>query len=369
MYMHWWNGLLRRHLSGQRDERGSVLIITLFALLIITLVSNGYMQISVDSQRYSTLMQDFEQTLYNAESGIQRAKEYIVSQQGEFTSAQVNAPDWVPPEYQISGYLLANEGIPDLGDQVGGAEVFIVELEPDVYYILSRNEFRKTERILKEIMFAVFSAADRFFSDAVVADDDGGIQTNGNTTINGTTQLLPQLSPITAPNPYDEDHSGETLNPSSTITLSDTNPNGPTTYRYDAINLSGNDEVIVNGDVQLFVNGDVTIGGNARIGRCVDALDISDSGNCSLIIYVLGLGTVTIRGTSEVRGAIYAPETTIVSSSGTPEIYGVLVGFSDDLRGNVTVTYEAALVARLEEIGLVGIDFGPELQRVDWKEL
>ncbi|MFQ5794986.1 MAG: hypothetical protein ACE5JP_08055 [Candidatus Bipolaricaulia bacterium] len=374
MHMHGWNGLRRRHLSGQRGERGSVLVITLFALLIITLVNNGYLQISVDSQRYSTLIQDFEQTLYNAESGIQRAKGYIISQQGEFTSAQVNAPDWVPPEYQISGYLLANEGIPDLDDQVSGAEVFVVELEPDVYYILSRNEFRQTERILKEIMFAAFSAADRFFSDAVVADYDGGIQTAGNVTINGDTRLLSTLPPVVEPASYDFDNSGQTL--SSTITLSDTNgdPDTATTYLYDAIDLTGNKEIIIDGDVQLFVSGDMELSGSAELGRCADAMDISDSGNCSLVIYIIGSGSVTIDvsvgGTAEIRGAIYAPESAIeIASSGTPEIYGVLVGFGVDLQGDVTVTHDTNLTARLEEIGLTGIDFDADLQRISWKEL
>ncbi|MFQ5796248.1 MAG: hypothetical protein ACE5JP_14525, partial [Candidatus Bipolaricaulia bacterium] len=60
---------------------------------------------------------------------------------------------------------------------------------------------------------------------------------------------------------------------------------------------------------------------------------------------------------------------TIIASSGTPAFYGALVGFSVDLRGNVTVTYDSDLVDRLEEIGIAGIDFEPGFEILSWGEI
>ncbi|MFQ5794917.1 MAG: hypothetical protein ACE5JP_07695, partial [Candidatus Bipolaricaulia bacterium] len=315
-----------KHLTGEED-RGSALVVTFFVLLLITLLGIGYFSISLNSHRFSSLTQDSERSLYIAKAGINRATQYIAAQQGDFASATVNAPSWVPSPYQLPGYLLANEGVPD--DQMVGAEVFIIKSEAGTYQILSQGEFQGARRILRQTLIFFASAVDRYFSTAVAADEDGGIQTTGSVTINGDILLLPELPSIIAPNLYDEDHSGETL--SSGGTLSDNNGDltRPTTYLYDGINLNGNVEVVIDGDVRLFVNGNVTIKGGAELGRCADAGDISDTGDCSLILYVLGAGSVTIevQGTSEVRGVIYAPQITIIASSGTPAFYGALVGF------------------------------------------
>ncbi|MFQ5796939.1 MAG: hypothetical protein ACE5JP_18115, partial [Candidatus Bipolaricaulia bacterium] len=200
------DGWLReKHLSGQpgeagegEEDRGAVLILTCFAMMLTTLLGICYLIISINTQRYSALIQDSERSLYIAKAGINRATQYITAQQGDFASVEANAPSWVPSPYQLPGYLLTNEGIPDLADQLLSAEVFIIKSEPDTYQILSRGEFQGARRILRQTLFTAFSAADRYFPVAVVADEDGGIQTTGSVTINGGTRLLPELPSIIA---------------------------------------------------------------------------------------------------------------------------------------------------------------------------
>ncbi|MFQ5795522.1 MAG: hypothetical protein ACE5JP_10800 [Candidatus Bipolaricaulia bacterium] len=350
-----------------------MVVVVIFSVLLVgTLLGIGYLITSLKSERYSSLTEDREKSLFIAKAGIHRAEQYIINRRGNFASAKVNAPSWVPADYQFSGYLLANEGVSD--DQRLSAEVFIIESNPSTYHILSQGKFQKTQRILLEtVNLSGGSVVDQYFSTAVVADADGGILTSENTIIiapEGDSLLFSGLPPIIEPNTYDEDHSGEIL--SSEIVLSDINPHRPKTYFYDGIDLSSNQEVVVDGDVQLYVNGDVAISGGAQIGRCIDAVNISGLGNCSLVIYVLGSGNVTIGGTSEVRAAIYAPQSTLVASSGTPEIYGALVGFAVDLRGSVMVVYDSDLTAKLadlEETGVETIQVDPEVQFTGWEEI
>ncbi|MFQ5795702.1 MAG: hypothetical protein ACE5JP_11705, partial [Candidatus Bipolaricaulia bacterium] len=75
--MHRWRG---SHL--RTDDRGSALVVTFFVLMLITLLGTGYYSVSLNSQRYSSLIQDSEHSLYVAKAGIHRAEQYIVNRLG-----------------------------------------------------------------------------------------------------------------------------------------------------------------------------------------------------------------------------------------------------------------------------------------------
>ncbi|MFQ5795521.1 MAG: hypothetical protein ACE5JP_10795 [Candidatus Bipolaricaulia bacterium] len=134
------------------DDRGSMMIVMFFVLLVVTLLGVGYFSISLNSQRYSSLIQDSERSLYIAKAGIHRAEQYIVNRLGGFEAFQIAAPSWIPVEYQTNGYLLANET--DITNaQILSADVFIITDTSGIspaFLILSRGQHEGTERLLME---------------------------------------------------------------------------------------------------------------------------------------------------------------------------------------------------------------------------
>ncbi|MFQ5795301.1 MAG: hypothetical protein ACE5JP_09665 [Candidatus Bipolaricaulia bacterium] len=358
-----------------RDEQGLALVMTIFFGMLCPVLGITLMYVTLNSQMTVTLTQDNETTFFKVLSGLKRS-ELAIAQEVLISPSDLSDPSadwsWLPEAYQTTGYILESQGQGQSqvkSVQMLDADVFIIQQELNAYQIISRAEFRGTERILFENINYFSSVIDLLFSAAVAADEDGGIQTQGSVTINGDTMLLPELPPIIEPATYDHDNTGTTLNFSTTLSDDNGDASQPTTYFYDEVDLGGNDAVDVQGHVRLFVN-DVTMKGNSILGRCSGETDISATGDCSLMVYVLGSSGAfkILSGTPDMRGMIYAPEIT-VDASGSPTIYGSLVAFAVTLKGNTEVNYDPDLAEMLDDIGVTEIEFEPGFQILSWGEI
>jgi len=130
-------------------------------------------------------------------------------------------------------------------------------------------------------------------------------------------------------------------------------------YKYDSINLGGNDTLVINGEVALYVTGDVKTTANSEIvvsdGSTLNIyfdgeLDLGGNGVLNeggdpsdLTFYGSESATsIDIAGIGTFYGTIYAPQAEI-SISGNSEIFGAVVGHRVNHTGIAAIHYDIQL--------------------------
>ena len=156
-------------------------------------------------------------------------------------------------------------------------------------------------------------------------------------------------------------------------------PLGSGTYHYSTFSLGGSVTLDITGDVTIYVDGDFTIGGSASIDIQPGATltiyqgpgdnDFNAGGTgfvnaaglpTNLQIYSATSGDVTMGGTADFYGAVYAPDAD-VRLNGTSDTYGAVVGNTVTTVGTSNFHYDEAL-------GLLG-GGAPTYDLVAWQEL
>jgi hypothetical protein len=125
----------------------------------------------------------------------------------------------------------------------------------------------------------------------------------------------------------------------------------------DQINIGGEVEIANEGSMEVFVGGDVDIGGNGIVNLNKPA---------DLVIYSTSnapeASDIRIRGNTVFSGAIYAPNSEIEVRGGA-EVFGSLVGYEIEFKGNVAFHYD-------EELAGTSNSWTEEsAQIVGWREL
>lgn len=155
-------------------------------------------------------------------------------------------------------------------------------------------------------------------------------QMSGNAVITGTRSAATSVTPTTAVTiPSGLASSGElSIGSNDTVALT------PGTYHYSSLSITAGGRLNATGAVTIYVNGNVAIGGHG-IGTAQNLPP-------NLTINVKGTHAVTVSGTGDFYGKIYAPQSS-VNVTGTGNIFGAVQGSSFAHSGNGMVHYDKAL--------------------------
>ena len=155
---------------------------------------------------------------------------------------------------------------------------------------------------------------------------DGTITQNGHPTINGDLITNPDVSC----------HPGTTSTASSgalSLTVNSTLTLAAGTYHYSSITISGNGKLTTTGAVTIYADGTVSIAGNG----------VATSGNtpANLSIIATGSSTISISGSADFYGTIYAPDSSVNNNAG--DFYGAIIAGDYDHNGNGDLHYDESL--------------------------
>ncbi len=180
------------------------------------------------------------------------------------------------------------------------------------------------------------------------------IDSRPGATITGRSYAMtddPWLPSVTVPEWLASLPSGGTIKNNTNISSSG---------KYDEIDLKNSGVVTVNGDVQLYIVGDVTLGNSASVdvengaslvmyiggnfeGKNGSALNNKNQQPSQLKIYGLdGCRSMLLKNSSELYGAIYAPNADIILYN-SAAIYGSLVGNTIEQKNSAPFYYDASL--------------------------
>ncbi|MBI4358248.1 MAG: hypothetical protein HY584_03020 [Candidatus Omnitrophica bacterium] len=166
-------------------------------------------------------------------------------------------------------------------------------------------------------------------------DVERGIITSGTSAILGTKYAAPEKQPLDPVRLTRGIQKTASINiaGSETITL----PGG--TYYYKQLSISDNAQLILSGETTIYTTGDVNFHGNG--------IKTAENRPPNLTINVAGNRTVSIKGSGNFYGKIYAPQSTISIDSGTGkkklELFGSFTGNYFMNSGNVGLHYDEAL--------------------------
>jgi len=197
------------------------------------------------------------------------------------------------------------------------------------------------------------------YGDVVVGmgGDPGVVINDYGATVTGDTSALTEryvMQPVTVPEWL------ESL-PSSGAIPNDTNDTTITTSaRYSSIDLGNSETVTISGDITLYITGDIILGNSAELGIENDASLILYLGgdfegkNSSTVnnetqdaqkLKIYGLDsceTIRFKNSSDLYGAIYAPNADVVMDN-SADIYGSVVSKSFEQRNSATFNYDVLL--------------------------
>lgn len=155
---------------------------------------------------------------------------------------------------------------------------------------------------------------------------DGTITQNGSPTINGDLVTNPDLA--CDPGSTSVASSGAlSLTGSTNMSL----PGG--TYHFSSIDIKGTASLTFTGPATVYVDGTVSIAGSG----------VSTSMNtpANLSIIATGSSTISISGSANFYGTIYAPDSTVNNNAG--DFYGAIIAYDYNHNGNGDVHYDEAL--------------------------
>ena len=173
-------------------------------------------------------------------------------------------------------------------------------------------------------------------------------------TVTGDTRALTEryvMQPITIPEWLQSLPSSGTIQNDTTITNS---------ARYSGIDLGNSETVTISGDIILYITGDIILGNSAELGIENDASLILYLGgnfegkNSSAVnnetqdaqrLKIYGLDsceTIRFKNSSDLYGAIYAPNADVVMDN-SANLYGSVVSKSFEQRNSGTFNYDVTL--------------------------
>jgi len=174
-------------------------------------------------------------------------------------------------------------------------------------------------------------------------------------TVTGDTRALTEryvMQPITVPEWLESLPSSGAIQNDTTIT---------TSARYSSIDLGNSETVTISGgDITIYITGDIILGNSAELGIENDASLVLYLGgdfvgkNSSTLnnetqdaqrLKIYGLDsceTIRFKNSSDLYGAIYAPNADVVMDN-SANIYGSVVSKSFDQRNSGTFNYDVTL--------------------------
>src|SRR3989338_7804624 len=173
----------------------------------------------------------------------------------------------------------------------------------------------------------------RVNGDAIVgpnANVTKAISESGNASITGsktTASSTTILSPVTIPS------GTKNLGPLS-LAGSTVKSLSAGTYYYSSLSISGASQVTATGPVTIYVAGNVTFAGSSIVS--------SQNLPPNLTIYFIGSQSVTLAGSNNFYGVLYAPQSS-VTIAGRAQNYGALVGKSITAAGSAYIHFDEAL--------------------------
>ncbi|NQT00809.1 MAG: hypothetical protein HQ580_02170 [Planctomycetes bacterium] len=188
----------------------------------------------------------------------------------------------------------------------------------------------------------------------VGGDPDTAIDLGNSAIIEGQTTALSEeveLPPVTVPDWLQWLPSFGTINNDTTINHSS---------KYSSIDLGNSETVIINGDITLYITGDITLGNSAELqiepdasltlylggdfeGKNSSTVNNETEDPGSLQIYGLdSCETIIFKNSSDLYGAIYAPDADIIMNN-SANVYGAVVAKTFDMKNSGTFMYDASL--------------------------
>jgi len=194
------------------------------------------------------------------------------------------------------------------------------------------------------------------YGDVVVGmDGDPSVVINDyGATVTGDTRALTEryvMPPVTVPEWLESLSSSGAIQNDTTIS---------TSARYSSIDLGNSETVTISGDLTLYITGDIILGNSAELGIENDASLVLYLGgdfegkNSSTVnnetqdaqkLKIYGLDsceTIRFKNSSDLYGAIYAPNADVVMDN-SANIYGSVVSKSFDQRNSGTFNYDVSL--------------------------
>jgi len=230
---------------------------------------------------------------------------------------------------------------------------------------ISGYNFDYDDKPLKVGTFSIDSGAITLYSNAGIDGDvvvgvggvpDDVVELKNGASVTGSIYAMSEaesLTSIVVPGWLSAMASGGTIKNNKTITSSG---------KYDEINLKNSKTLKIHGDISLYITGDVTLGNSAEVeidsatdsslvlyiggdyeGKNGSTLNNETQDPARLKIYGLdGCQSMVFKNSSELYGAIYAPNASIVFNNSTAA-YGAVVGKQFEQKNSAVFNYDASL--------------------------
>lgn len=158
------------------------------------------------------------------------------------------------------------------------------------------------------------------------------ISVTGGSSITGTKSALAEAVDVPTETTSVSSSGALTVGQNQTTTLS------AGTYHYSSLTISGNGaragRLDVTGPVKIYVSGSVDIAGSGIVS--------ANNLPSNVVIYVTQASNVSIRGTSNFYGGVYAPLSD-VNVSGTPSFFGAVVANNYTQQGTGQLHFDKAM--------------------------
>ncbi len=393
----------RRHrqrptVSSEKTERGAVLVSALLVMVLMAALGTTAITLATFDSEISANYLSAAQSMYAAESGTKHMTALYRLDPTTFTGTQ-SASDMGLPTTKPGAVNLPPSFVYWISNLTyeGSVPPHYVDIESSGSVLGTPSLARITVRLAYDPVFfdvgafadisidftSASSEIDSYNScvapyDPLNPGSNGGLATNAtdpcavdlgnNTVINGDVMVGPGGDPSTTicngvitgsktamPNPRHlpaiADPGGGTL---TVVSDGTTLPSG--NYRLADITLSSSDMVTIAGDVTLYVESTISLSSQAEIvitpgaSLTVYALgDVHIGGHGvvnqmatpqNLLIYGTPTSnTISLSGSSEFYGAVYAPHADI-TLGGNSEMYGAFVGKTLRLTGTTGIHYD-----------------------------
>ncbi|MEN8148869.1 MAG: collagen-binding domain-containing protein [Planctomycetota bacterium] len=375
-----------------RDERGNVLLAVIIIVLGLAALALAFLETGVQETKSNTAAGERSRVSYVAETGINEAVVDIISG-GDGNLGTLDYPiEFGGGEFVTRAADMGGDTwkILSLGRMNDTAHAVEVVLAPKEIPFWSRALFGDLDLGAGGTVFTDSYDSDlgTYASQATkthpVTGDTyskagGDIGSNRNIILRGGVKILGNATPgpghsvqIASTNVYVDGSTSPALEPQVMPPL-DLTPTVASsgdylmktahsftggTYNFSSFTATADAEIRFSGDVVLYVTGDITMDAKAKLIVEKDAsVVIYHSGTTA---YLAGQGvvnetqtpasfrlfssatTVTLAGTSDFYGAVYAPNGYLVPA-GQTDLYGSFVARGIDIEGEAYFHYDEAL--------------------------
>jgi hypothetical protein len=350
-------------------QRGSALLIALIACMTLAMLAVGLLNTALTNNRASDEMVYWMQSLYYARSGASAVLNNLntggttptltasqtFSDGGSFTASAVATG--------TNQYTITSTGtVIGFRKENVRRKIEVVVQKPDM------NPFRWAAFGRDSLTSNGVTNTNSYDSTKGVFNPNnpgskGDVGTNGTMSIGGTVHGNATLGPD-ATIAGASSISGNVIRLTSPVVFPDVDPGNAKTNNNNAalsdgysasdmsFTLHGNKTVdfpagiyyfssfTMTGNVGIRSLGPVTIyvEGSAGIGGCAD----SSNNPHDTRLMVMGAESVTVHGTADIWGVVYAPNSD-VTINGTPGVYGAVIGKTLSLKGTADFHFDESL--------------------------